>query len=88
VKDIIKLDWIRPHADKVQQLQDGSELALRLSALRPGLRILFLRSFPGRSLPEELSPEGTVDFLAKPFSPDALLARVGALLHRRGPGQA
>lgn len=85
---MVKLGWIRPHADKVQQLQVRSELALRLSALRPGLRILFLRGFPGRSLPEGLSPEGPVDFLAKPFRPDALLARVGALLHRRGPGQA
>jgi CheY-like chemotaxis protein len=55
---------------------EGPELARRLAAIRPGLRVLLLS---GYSLDPDLLDAG-VDFLQKPFRPSALVARVRAIL--------
>ncbi len=72
-----------PHllvTDVVMPGTTGRQLADRMRAERPGLRVLFLSGYA----PELFGPEGLLDpgtsFLAKPFSPIALLSRVRQVL--------
>jgi len=55
---------------------DGTELATRLAAARPDLRVLYLSGDPS------LSPEapGAAAFMPKPFSPHQLTSKVRELL--------
>ncbi len=55
---------------------EGPELARRLAAIRPGLRVLLLS---GYSQDPALLDAG-VDFLQKPFRPSALVAKVRGIL--------
>ena len=63
--------------DVVMPKVSGRELAERLSALYPGLRVLFMSGFTG----ESESAGFNRSLLLKPFSPDALRARVFDALH-------
>ena len=58
--------------DVVMARINGSELAQRLKAKRPGLKVLYMSGFPSLSL----SNESVMDFrettLAKPFAPSEL----------------
>lgn len=59
---------------------DGSSLVRHIAAQRPGLAVLFVSGFPGRLLaPNHQLAPGTA-FLQKPFSPEALVAKVRAVL--------
>jgi CheY-like chemotaxis protein len=59
----------------------GPELADRLVAARPGLRVVFMSGYPERHL---ASIEGRrAIFLAKPFRPTDLAAGVAAQITRR-----
>ncbi|MBZ0153175.1 MAG: response regulator [Planctomycetes bacterium] len=58
----------------------GGELARRLRARFPGLRVLFISGYAGSVL-EGRIPDGT-SLLAKPFTPDELLVQVRAALDR------
>ena len=62
-------------SDVVMRGMDGFELADRLVAIHPELRVLLLSGYP-------VDPElhGDVAFLQKPFRPSVLVARVRALL--------
>lgn len=66
--------------DVMMPVMNGHELAVRLSVLRPGMGILFISGYPGRPVPEMLEGSAAVDYLAKPFKVDELLAKVQALL--------
>ncbi len=55
----------------------GTELAGHLRARRRSLKLLCISGYPG-SMPDEV----TADFLAKPFSSDALLAKIREILDR------
>jgi two-component system cell cycle sensor histidine kinase/response regulator CckA len=60
-------------------VMDGHELARRLRATRPDLPILFISGY---------GDTGTVSpFLQKPFSPDDLVRRVGAVLTAATPSR-
>jgi two-component system cell cycle sensor histidine kinase/response regulator CckA len=74
--------------DIMMPVMNGQELATRLSALRPGLGILFISGYPGKHVPEGLENTAKVDYLAKPFKADVLLEKVKLLLHRSGFGPA
>ena len=66
--------------DVVMARMSGLELARRLTAARPGVRVLFIS---GYSRDAELSAVGEdVDFLQKPFTASALLDCVSSLLGR------
>ena len=65
--------------DIMMPVMNGHELATRLSALRPGMGILFISGYPGKQLPDGLN-RSSVDYLPKPFKVDALLGKVRALL--------
>jgi DNA-binding NtrC family response regulator len=59
--------------DVVMPLMSGVELADRLRAMRPGLRVLFMSGYP-----DERGASRTVSItkLPKPFTPDSLLQQV------------
>jgi two-component system, cell cycle sensor histidine kinase and response regulator CckA len=62
---------------------DGTELARRASLVKPGVPVLFMSGYTD----EDIVRRGLLDagqpFLQKPFTPDALLRRVGELLKSR-----
>lgn len=66
--------------DIMMPIMNGTELAIRLSALRPGLPVLFISGYPGKHVPANLEQNSAVDYLPKPFRVDILLAKVKALL--------
>jgi PAS domain S-box-containing protein len=70
--------------DVVMPRLGGRELASRLMAERPGLRVLFISGYTDDVDDlRELAGAGG-DFLQKPFGPEALVTRVRALLGRTG----
>ena len=66
--------------DIMMPIMNGQELASRLSALRPGMAILFISGYPGKYVPGSLELNPRVDYLPKPFQVDALLEKVQKLL--------
>ncbi|HET8732344.1 MAG TPA: PAS domain S-box protein, partial [Anaeromyxobacteraceae bacterium] len=74
--DLVVTDVVMPGAG-------GRELAGAVEALRPGTRVLYVSGFTrDATLRHGVSGEGP-DFLAKPFTPQELRARVRAALDRR-----
>lgn len=68
--------------DLVMPGMNGRELAERLTAMRPGLPVLYMSGYaPEKIFGEGLLSAGT-PFLAKPFGRDELAARVRGLAHR------
>lgn len=71
--DLIISDVMMPEVD-------GVELAVQVSKLLPGIKILLISGHAGTQ--ELMKASGlSLDFLAKPFSPEELLARVAAALN-------
>ncbi len=64
--------------------QDGWSLLRRIHQLDPGLPVLLMTAYASISAAVDALQEGAVDYLAKPFTPDALLTRV--LQYARKPG--
>jgi signal transduction histidine kinase/ActR/RegA family two-component response regulator len=70
--------------DVVMPRMTGRELAERLGAAQPDMRVLFMSGYPGSLGGHEGFPETGVDLLEKPFTPLALVGRVRkALDHTR-----
>ncbi len=67
-------------SDVVLPEESGYRLASRLQGIRPGLRVLFMSGYTGGHLGEEGTPLDSRTFLAKPFAPEALLAKVREVL--------
>jgi two-component system cell cycle sensor histidine kinase/response regulator CckA len=79
--------------DVIMPLMSGQELAQRLSALRPGIRKIYLSGYANDLLTQRgISGAGGV-FVQKPFTPDVLARKLRAVLEgesednapRRGP---
>jgi len=71
--------------DVVLPKMGGKEVASRLTALRPGLKVLFMSGYTGHSAAHHGALDSDVHFLPKPFSPDALCEKVRAVLTARMP---
>lgn len=71
--------------DVVLPKMGGKEVASRLTALRPGLKVLFMSGYTGLSAAQHGNLDSDVNFLPKPFSPDALCEKVRAVLTARMP---
>jgi PAS domain S-box-containing protein len=67
-------------ADVVLPQMSGPELAERLRAERPGLRVLFMSGHLDNAMVSELGVANGAPFLPKPFLPSALVRRLRALL--------
>ncbi len=66
--------------DVVMPGLDGPALAERLTAARPGLRVVFVSGYPSDVLIRPGVPDERVAFLQKPYSVDQLAAAVRAAL--------
>src|SRR5581483_6374550 len=73
--------------DVVMPHMDGSELARRLSADRPRMKVLFMSGYRDRA---PLHQEPTVDapLVQKPFTPETLARRVRSVLDQNEPTAA
>ena len=85
------LAWLRGHDQPVELLvsdvimpgMNGLQLARLAAHERPGLRVMLVSGYTSNVLVDSgVPPE--VELLQKPFTPDALLDRVGMLLEGRG----
>lgn len=66
--------------DVVMSPMGGGELARRMAALLPALKVLFISGFPDDPAVRRGMEAAQVAFLAKPFSPKALVKSVRAVL--------
>jgi FixJ family two-component response regulator len=58
----------------------GRELSERLAAQRPGMRILYMSGYTDEAIVHHGVREGEAEFIAKPFTPDALARKVRGVL--------
>jgi hypothetical protein len=58
----------------------GVELARRLAEMRPSLRVLFISGYTDQEAAQWGKLSQPVQFLQKPFHPDAFLAKVRQIL--------
>lgn len=74
--------------DVILPVMDGSTVAARFTALRPGIRVLFMSGYMDEVVGHHGVPVTGQDFLHKPFTAGELQARVRETLDRgirRGP---
>ena len=67
-------------SDVVLPRTGGRELAERLAALQPGVRVLFLSGYTEDAVVRHGILEAQVAFLQKPFTPASLAAKVREVL--------
>jgi CheY-like chemotaxis protein len=86
VDGVQALALIEQHAGPIQLMitdvimprMMGSEVAARITALRPSIKVLYISGYPGDAIVKQGVPEQA--FVQKPFSVVALARRVRALL--------
>ena len=61
---------------------NGTEMAGRLAALRPGIKVLFISGYSGELIAKAGVLRADVAYLPKPFTPDVLAAKVREMLGR------
>jgi hypothetical protein len=66
--------------DVVMPGRSGSDLAAEMLVARPDLKVLFMSGYTENAIVHERILDDGVAFLGKPFDPDALLAKIRALL--------
>lgn len=66
--------------DLVMTRMGGLELARRLKAVRPGLRVLYVSGYSWNSPVPPSDRAAGVDFLRKPFTPQTLVDRAARLI--------
>src|SRR5690606_36212178 len=66
--------------DLVMPGMSGQALADRLTSVRPETRVLFMSGYTDDSVVDRRILEGGAPFLQKPFTPDAVVAKVRELL--------
>jgi len=71
--------------DVVMPGMNCREMAARLSATRPELRVLYMSGYADDAVLAQHAREGSIDFIEKPFSALALERKVGEILGRAAP---
>jgi two-component system cell cycle sensor histidine kinase/response regulator CckA len=79
--DLLLTDVIMPRLN-------GPELADRITALRPGLKVLYMSGYTDRTIRLQSGLEGEAHFIQKPFTPGALAQKVRELLKQPAAAQA
>ena len=62
--------------DVVMPGMSGREVAIKLAAVQPGLRVLYMSGHTDKGIVHDGVLEPDIEFLAKPFTSEALLAAV------------
>ncbi len=73
--DLLVTDVVIPH-------MNGRELAERLTAAWPGVRVLFASGYPQNVIAQHGMLERGIEFLPKPYSLESLARRVREVLDR------
>jgi two-component system, cell cycle sensor histidine kinase and response regulator CckA len=68
--------------DVIMPSMNGKELAERVRTLRPGIRVLFTSGYTADAIANRGMLDPGIDFLEKPFTLDALAARIREALDR------
>ena len=71
--------------DLVMPVLGGKELALRIRAQQPGLRVLFMSGYSQADLSGPSAVDAEAHVLQKPFAPDTLGRKVRQILDTPGP---
>lgn len=66
--------------DVVLPNMGGKEIASRVALVRPDIKILFMSGYTGNVADERENLEPGVEFLQKPFTPEALCEKIAGLL--------
>jgi PAS domain S-box-containing protein len=74
--------------DIVLPRMSGTEVAKRVSAIIPGVKILYISGYPTHALLDRSLLDATGAYLQKPFPPALLAAKVREVLDQRVAGQA
>jgi DNA-binding NarL/FixJ family response regulator len=59
----------------------GRELASRLLIDHPSMRVLYMSGYPDDAVVRHGVQAADLEYIQKPFKPDALLCRIDELLH-------
>jgi CheY-like chemotaxis protein len=73
--DLLLTDLVLPDGS-------GGDVANQISALRPGIRVLYVSGYTDDPALRRGISESELEFLSKPFTPDALVSRVREVLER------
>ena len=68
--------------DVVMPKVSGTELAAKVRAAQPGVRLLFMSGYSDEVLSWRSDSQGKASFIQKPFTPDALAAKIREILSR------
>ncbi len=74
--------------DQTMPGMQGTELAVTMRRLRPGLPVVIMSGYFSKISPQALDQLGTVELLAKPFTTDELAHAVYRALHPQTPVEA
>ena len=66
--------------DLVMHGMSGRELARQVTALRPGVKVLYMSGYTDQTLAHDGALEPGTEFIQKPFANDALLRKVHQIL--------
>jgi signal transduction histidine kinase/CheY-like chemotaxis protein len=66
--------------DVVMPGMDGKELAARLAKLQPDIRVLYMSGYPESAIAHKGILDPGIEYIQKPFTPDALAARIRDML--------
>jgi response regulator RpfG family c-di-GMP phosphodiesterase len=66
--------------DVVLPRMNGKELAEQLVRLRPGIRVLYTSGYPHQVIAHRGVLDRDVAYIGKPYSPDAIAAKVREVL--------
>jgi PAS domain S-box-containing protein len=66
--------------DVIMPGMNGKEVAARLTAVQPGVKVLYISGYSGELIAHRGVLDAGVDYLPKPFTPEALAAKVREML--------
>jgi CheY-like chemotaxis protein len=69
-------------SDVIMPGMNGPELARKLRAMRPDVRVLYVSGYPDRAIEHKSVLDPATSFLNKPFTPDDLAVKVREVLDR------
>jgi two-component system, cell cycle sensor histidine kinase and response regulator CckA len=73
-----KLDMLL--TDVVMPMMSGAELAVRVRAMREGIRVLYMSGHAREALDSQQVSDQGAEFLQKPFTRQSMLAKVRGVL--------